>query len=305
MNKKFLAYLKLITVIILWGSNYHVAKFLVSDSDVYTISFFRFFLASILIWLIYYKHRHNNTKITVKNIILTFFVGLVGIFAYNIFFLKAETLISANNVAILYALTPSISVIFSRIFLKQQITLMGYMGILIALVGAILVILFSQKSCNQFICFDLLKQISYGQVLALLAAVCMASYNILNKKSAQNGLDPLSITAFSTTFGAILLFLTYLQYGNSISYFFNHGIKFWGAMIYISLFATVIGYKWYSESIRDIGVDKSAVFLNGVPLSAVIIGMIFFNDIVNIKIILSGCIIILGVLLTNYCVRKK
>ncbi len=304
MNKKLLSYLKLIIVIVLWGGVYHVAKFLVKDNDIYTISFIRFLLASLLLSLLYYKHKNVNVIITKKNLVLTFFVGLVGVFAYNIFFLHAETLIPANDVAILYALTPCFTVLFSRVFLKQKINIMGYVGIIFALMGAVLVVLFSQKSCHKFICFDFLNRISSGQLFALIAAICMSSYNILNRKAAQNGLDPLTITTFSTIFGTFLLFLMYIKYGNTFEHLLNNGVEFWLAMIYISVFATVIGYKWYSESIRDIGVDKSAVFLNGVPFSAILIGIIIFDDIISIKVIMSGFIIILGVLTTNYYIKK-
>ena len=54
-NNKIIAYVKLICVILIWGGVYHVAKFLVSDTDIFTIAFIRFFIASFVSLLLYYK----------------------------------------------------------------------------------------------------------------------------------------------------------------------------------------------------------------------------------------------------------
>lgn len=307
MNNKLLGYLKLLGVILVWGGMYHVAKFLVIDTDVYTVSFIRFISAAVVLLILYYrKHKHVTIVRPRNQWWLLFWIGFVGIFLYNILFFTAETLIPANNVAILYAVTPCMIVLLGVTFLKNKVSMLGYIGIVVALLGTIGVISLSESSCGgKFLCSSLLTHLSLGQVIALLASLSMAIYSILNKKAAQMNLDPLCITTFSTVFGAICLFITFLVFGEPAHNLLHKPWTFWLAMFYTSIFVTVIGYKWYTEAIRDIGVGQTAVFLNGVPLSAVLIGIVFLGQLLSIGMMIFGLIVITGVLITNYAGNKK
>ena len=302
-----MAYLKLISVILLWGGVYHVAKFLVSDTDIWTVAFLRFSSAGVVL-LIMYRSRHRRIIVhrPTRHWRMLFLIGLIGIFGYTTLFFAAESLIPANNVAILYAFTPCITAILSKFFLKQQIPKFAYVGIIVALLGTIVVISLSEISCNgELICTGLVQHLSLGQILAILASICMCIYNILNKKAAMMNLDPMTITTFSAVFGAILLFFAFWAFGAPAHNLLHKSFTFWLAMFYTSIFATVISYKWYSEAIKYIGIGQTAVFLNGVPLSTVLIGVILLGQSINPKIAIAGLVIILGVLITNYAVNKQ
>lgn len=304
---KLHGYLKLFGVIVIWGGVYHVAKFLVQDTDVYTVAFIRFISAAIVLLMLYYKkHKYISIVRPRNQWWLLFWIGFVGIFLYNILFFTAETLIPANNVAILYAVTPCIIVLLSTIFLKNKVSMLGYLGIAIALFGTIGVISLSESSCaGKFLCSSLLTHLSLGQIIAFLASVSMAIYSILNKKAAHMNLDSLCITTFSTVFGAICLFITYLIFGEPAHNLLHKPLTFWLAMFYISIFATVIGYKWYSDAINNLGVGQTAVFLNGVPLCAVLIGVVFLGQSLSAGMMVFGLVVISGVLITNYAGNKK
>lgn len=306
-NVKFMAYIKLVSVILLWGGVYHVAKYLVSDTDIWTVAFIRFFSAAIVLLFIYYR-RHKRILITRprSHWQMLFLIGFIGIFGYTTLFFAAESLIPANNVAILYAFTPCITVLLSRFFLKQQISKLAYVGIVVALLGTIVVISLSESACNgKIICTDLVKHLSLGQILAVLASICMCLYNILNKRAVAMNLDPMTITTFSAVFGAILLFFTFWVFGAPAHTLLHKSFTFWIAMFYTSIFATVISYKWYSEAIRYIGIGQTAVFLNGVPLSTVLIGVVLLGQSISSGIVVAALVIISGVLITNYAVNKQ
>ncbi|MFN7095881.1 MAG: DMT family transporter, partial [Burkholderiales bacterium] len=216
-GNKLVAYLKLIAVVIIWGGNYHAAKYLVKDTDIYTVSFLRFALAALMLLFIQHnKHGAMGYKKSPIQWWMLIAIGFVGIFIYNIFFFGAESLIPANNVAILYAFTPCITVVFSSIFLKQKISCLGYVGVIIALVGTIGVINTSDTNCGKFFCGELFRHLSLGELLAILATVSMSCYNILNRKAALMNLDPLHITTFGAVFGAIFLFITFLLFGGKV-----------------------------------------------------------------------------------------
>ncbi len=299
-NTTFIAYVKLFTVILTWGSVYHFAKILVTDTDIYTVAFVRFFIASIILLLLYYKKNKTIKFIQSKQeYTLLLLIGFFGIFLYNLLFFKAESLIPANDVAILYSLTPCITVILGVFIFKNKLNIFSYIGLIIALFGAILTLTLSNAECHDKLTCTHITDLSFGAFIAITASFSMAVYSILNKKASYLKIDTLSITTISTIIGTILLFITFLLYGAPPSNLLHKDFNFWFAMFYVAVFSTVLGYSWYIDSIRDLGVAKTVVFLNGVPLSSIIIGAIAFNQFISIAVLFSGLIIITGVTITN------
>ncbi len=307
MNNKnvVVGYTKLIVVIRIWGGVYHVAKFLTTDTDPFTLSFIRFALASIILLIL---HHNNNGfagfKKTRSEWLVLFLIGFFGVSLYNLFFFAAESLISANVVAIIYSLTPCITVYLGSVFLKQRVSMGGYVGILIALAGAVGVISFSDGDCGKFFCSALFKHISLGQIFAILASICMAIYSILNKRASQMNISSLTITTFGSVFGMIFLFIPFLLWGDAKS-ILSKSWMFWLAMGYTSILSTVIAYKWYSDAIQEIGMSQTVVCQNGIPFATIMIGTLFYGQWVTLGVFTSGAIIILGVIVTHFSVNRQ
>ena len=299
MKNIYIGYAKLVLVILIWGGNYHVAKYVVDDSDPFTVSFIRWFIASVILFVIYWrKHGILGFRKPSSDWKILFLVSLFGVSIYNLLFFSAEVFLPASMVAILYAFTPCITVMLGAIFLKQRVNFYAWCGIIVAMCGAIAVINLSSPTCGKVFCIGLFSNVSFGQILAILASVSMAIYTILNKQASQLQLDSLTITTFSSIFGAVILFIPALFFGDLASVVHN-SLMFWVAMAYVSILATVLSYHWYCDAIREIGTCKTTVFQNGVPLAAVILGIVFLGQIISMEIIIAGCIIVLGVLITN------
>ena len=82
-------------------------------------------------------------------------------------------------------------------------------------------------------------------------------------------------------------------------------IEFWGSMLYIAAFATVIAYVWYLGALEEIGVYKTAVFQNTLPFLVIFIGFLFYGETISILSLLFGGVVFLGVYMTNAAVNKK
>ncbi|MCC2624616.1 MAG: hypothetical protein K0R14_489 [Burkholderiales bacterium] len=306
-NKKSLAYIKLIAVILIWAGVYHVAKYLVNSTDAFTIAFLRFLIASIILLGIYFA-KHGVKGAFVKpdsHWVMLWLIGLIGIFSYNLFFFGAESLISANKVAIFFAFSPCITVILNRIILKEKIFPLAYVGIVIALLGTIGVINTSQKTDPAYVCLTDIHPKHWGEFLAILSAFAMAGYNVLNKKASRLGLDALTITTFSSLIGTLFLFITFVLFGGKVIDIIHKPLQFWVAMLYISILATVVGYKWYSNAICELGVGQASIFQNSIPFVTVLIGVAVLGNTISPDVILSGIVIIIGVILTNITTFKK
>ena len=49
-------------------------------------------------------------------------------------------------------------------------------------------------------------------------------------------------------------------------------------LAYLGILATVIAFNWYYEGIKEIGAAKAAIFINLVPMFAIIFGTIFLQE---------------------------
>ena len=301
INSRKIAYCKIIATVIIWAGVYHVAKYLSGLADVASIALVRFLLASIVLFVFYRPGKTLQvTSVTRAHWIMLMLIGFFGIAAYNVLFFAAEKRISADNVAIIYAFAPCLTVLLSMIFLKQRLSSLGYLGIAIALVGTMGVLGVSNPECGQLFCRAELHTMSLGQVYAILAMLSFAMYCVLVKKAILMRLDSIVITKLGTLCGAVLLLINYLFFGGSVIAFLHHGWVFWLGMLYTSVIATAVSYKWYNDVISVLGVPETVVFQNGVPFFTILIGIVITGSGVSWLEFVCGVVIVTGVLVTNY-----
>ncbi len=300
------AYTKLILAITSFAGVYQVAHYLVAYMEPITLGFTRYFIASIILLIALKKYRgHIFNKAQFKsNWLLLISIGLFGIGLYNLAFLASEKYISGSMVAIIFSFSPCLTAFLGSLIFKQRVTIIGYLGMFIALVGTIGVINYASPTCGKFYCFNIFSHISKGEFYAIILCILAAVFSILNKKASIQKIDSLTITTYAAVFGALTLFIFVMMFGD-FSNFWHKPYKFWFAMFYISVIGSVLAYFWYSEAIAQLGISKVAVFLNGVPFTTVLIGFILLNQPISFSEIGCGLIIIIGVIITNYAVNRR
>lgn len=303
-NKLTVAYIKLSLSILLWGGVYQVGKIAISQLDVYTLAFVRYFLASIGFCIIL---KINNGKLVHKlnknQLHALLVTGFFGVFLYNIVFFTAERLIAPNVVAMLFSFTPCISMMLAYLFLKTSVRPRALIGILIALLGTIGVINYSNTQCGQFFCANMFVDMSWGQIFAILCSLFMAIFNISGRNACQLKIPPMVITTYSSLIGCFFLLILFLIFGDwtTLKHISDDGIF---SLFYLAVFGTVLPYIWYTEALNTIGVSKTSIFQNGVPISSVLLGFIFFDQSISLAVLVSGIVVILGVLFTNLTMTK-
>ncbi|MCC2624699.1 MAG: cytochrome [Burkholderiales bacterium] len=304
LNNTQIAYLKIIIAMFFWGGAYHAAKFVVVDLDPYTSSAVRWGIAAIILVCMLFKQKSfSGFMQPLRFWPLIIAIGFFAICLYNLFFFAAEAILPANLVAIIISFTPCITVIFSRVFFKEPLNLLTIIGVLTAFLGAVFAINLSQSGCGHIWCSNLLHNLNYGELMAFMTAIGSAVYSLLLKKSAKMGMDGLTITALSSTVGAIFLIIIAAFKGNYLA-LFSLSLHTWWLMLYLAVFASVIGYKWYSDGVKELKVSQAVIFINTIPLASIIVGILFFNTQVGMLFFLSAIMVVIGVIITNYSLTR-
>lgn len=302
MNKSLVkGYSKIILALFFWASLYHIAPIPLSYVDIYMVGFIRYALASLIFLAVHYHFTKTFfPRLNLKQWLYVIAVGFFGVFLYNVSFLWAEKLISGNIVAIIFAFTPCVITILSSYLFKMKVNQQAKVGILVALLGTIGIVLFSNgiSECLNGI------HISLGEVLSLLAVLCFAAYAILGKCCVREHIHMITINTYGAIVGMIM-FGAISVFKGEFSTLGHADLKFWGSMIYIAAFATVIAYVWYLGALEEIGVYQTAVFQNMLPFFVIIIGFIFCGETISPIALIFGGVVFLGVYLTNAAVNKK
>ena len=192
-NRGFYHAMALVAVII-WGTTFVSTKTLLAEglspSD---IMFYRFLLAYVVLWA-YRPGLYLPRNLRDEGLFI-----LAGISGGSLYFWTENTALDltlASNVALLLATAPILTVLLSRLFLKEQrIHKALIAGSLLALIGATCVIY-----NGQFI----LQIHPLGDLLSIAAALSWAVYNIC-LKYLDGQYDTLTITRKVFFYGVITL----------------------------------------------------------------------------------------------------
>ncbi|MBF0259244.1 MAG: DMT family transporter, partial [Desulfamplus sp.] len=123
------------------------------------------------------------------------------------------------------------------------------------------------------------------------------AYSLIGKQ-VMGELSPLVSVCYSSVAGTVMLFFPAAIYGNFDEVFSYSGMD-WFSLFYLAFFGTVIGFLWYYEGIKEIGAMKSSVFINFVPVSAIVFSYLMLNEPVGKSLLIGAVLVISGVFSTN------
>ena len=273
-----------------WGGTFVAGRSLAQTVGPFSAAFFRFVIASI--FLVFLLRRAEGPLIwPEKNqIIPVIFLGLTGALLYNFFFLKGLKMIEAGRASVIIANNPIFIALFSAYFFKERLNLVKVTGIIISVGGAIIVISRGQV-------FEILQGgLGLGE---LYIFGCVASWVVFSLigKAVMEDLSPLRSVAYSSIAGTFFLAAPALFDGGFS--FLHYSLLEWANIFYLGFFGTVLGFLWYYQGIRKIGPTRAGLFINFVPISAILLAFLFLREPVTISLLIGTVLVSSGVYLTN------
>lgn len=71
------------------------------------------------------------------------------------------------------------------------------------------------------------------------------------------------------------------------------------SLLYLGVLGTVVAFNWYYEGIQAVGAAKASIFINLVPIFAIVFGIAFLQESFSPILLVGGCLVIIGVSLVN------
>jgi len=285
-------YLKLIATVFFWGSNFAAGKIAIQSFGPYSTAFLRFSVGASILMVMLYNQERKIPKLSLNQWKWAIISGILGVLLYNLCFFIGLQYMPTVRASLIVAFSPITITLGSALFFGEKVTLLKWFGILVSILGALVVIVRGDFS-------NLLAQSTWGigEWFIFGAVVSWTAYTLLAKLALQ-AMPAITLSAFSAFVGCVLLFIPAWQHGlfESLS---QASWQSYVAVIYMGAAATALGFIWYYDAVRLIGVTKAAIIGNLTPVFAVIIAITFLGEQLTIPTIIGGALVLVGIVLTN------
>ena len=271
----FIHILMAISVPLIWGTGFVVAKGAISEFPPILLMAFRFLVTSlVLVWF---------AKVPFGQLRALFLIAIVAsAIQYSLTFTGLRGL-DAGFAALIVQLEVPFLVILSAILLGEKASLRKWMGIIIAFAGVGLLI--GKVEFNN----------AWGSVALVVAGAFTWAVGQIYVRKLKN-IDGLTTTAWIAIFATPQLFIMSLIFEtNQMEFIENASVSVWWSVLYLGVIMTALGYYFWNTLIRTYAIEKVAPFLLLLPVFSLIGGVLFLGELISIAKISGGLIVILGV----------
>jgi drug/metabolite transporter (DMT)-like permease len=284
-------YLKLVLTAIFWGGTFIAGRQVAQDLGPFSIAFLRFTMASVLLLSLTRVQEGRFPRVSLGQLVLVVLLHLTGVFAYNALFFKGLSLIEASRASLIVATCPAVIAIASVLFLRERLAPLQAVGIPLSIVGAAVVI--AKGDLRGIVAGG----VGLGELCILGCVLNWAAYSLLGRVALRR-LSPLVSVSYSSLAGAIALLLPAFYEGLTRT-IPAASVLDWTSIAYLAVCGTVIGFVWFYQGVQRIGATRAGLFINFVPISAVILAFFLLREPITWSLAAGAILVLSGVYLTN------
>jgi drug/metabolite transporter (DMT)-like permease len=283
---------------IIWSGNFIVSRYAINLAGPMSIALFRWTIATITMFPFAFSNLKAEWPIFKENKLYFFLMGLIGFAVYNTLIYSAGHYATAINMALFGStVNPIVAALLGAWLVNEKLHWKNISGILLCIIGTLY--LLTKGDINNILSF----QFGTGDLWMIAAGVCFGSYNVFVKKKPQ-GISNNSFLLCLFMIGATLLLpgaLYEMKYVQPVVY---NTHLLW-VVLYIGIGNSTISYLIWSNAIQKIGAGKASLFLTLGPILSSFEAVLFLNERFNQAQIVSGIIIITGIVINTWPTTNK
>lgn len=289
-------YFRLFLTTTIWGGAFVAGKIATASLHPISVAFFRFFGASLILFPLWRWKERNVPAPTKNDWGLLALLGLTGVFLYNVCFFIATKYAPIVKSSLVIAVNAPLITLFSALFLKEKMTAKSVLGMIMALFGAVYIITNGQPS--------VLIQLGLAPIDIVLVGACLSwsVYSVVGKVVMKK-YSPLASTTYATGFGTLFL-APFALYYTSFASVKESSWEVWLSILYVAVIVSVLSFVWWYNGIQKVGASTASIFINVMPISAAVMGTIFFHEHLT-RIHIIGALFVFGGILFNIYSRKE
>ncbi len=294
MTNKVKAHLALITGNIIYGLNYVIAKGIMPEYiSPKGVIFWR--VLGALIFFTIYNLFWGKEKVDKKDLLRLAACGLFGVAINQILFFEGLNLSTPINASILMTSSPIITSIFAFFLIKERLTFMKAIGIILGTTGATAIILMGGN-------FSLSSDLFLGNLFLFLNAASFALYLVIAKPLLVK-YKTMTVIRWVFIFGAIYALPICAKPALEVNYH-SFDLKAWASMFYIMFAVTIVAYLLVSSSLKHVSPIVASSYIYTQPFIASVVAIFIIGDRLTLIEIVSASLIFAGVYFVSRQKRK-
>ena len=289
MSDRRAAYVTLVAGMIAFGGTWPAGKVAADHVPPAVIAVARFASAALLLWLWARLSGRPVPRPRRADLPLVLVLGATVVFAYNLFFLYGVRHAPAADGSVLVpGLNPCVTMLLAWPVAGEAPTRRALAGLAVALAGIVVV-------ADPAGGIDSTRLV--GDALFLGAAVSWAVYTLAGRRAiARYG--SVRANVYATVCGAILLVpVSFLDGGWSP--LAGAPARAWGAIAYLSVGGTVLGFVAFYEGVRLIGSASASSFALLVPIFGVVSSVVVVGERLRPSLAAGGALVLVGLWLAE------
>jgi drug/metabolite transporter (DMT)-like permease len=287
------AYAGLSVATVCWAAAFILGKVVLREMTPLALGTWRYVVATSLLLPVVLRSRRGGTaslaQVRGAALPLAVMVCFGGIL-YPWLFLGALARTSAANTALLIALNPVLTLLLSPL-VGERLERARLVGAGLAFGGAILVI--SRGDLGELLAL----RIDAGDLLALGAAACWATFNLASRPVVDR-VPPSSVNLAVFSGGALAMCLLGAA-EHPLAQLGRASAPALASIVAMALLSSVVAGQLFLVGVREAGVGRAVVFIYLVPVLTALASVVLLGEALSAAQVVGGGAVLAGLLLTT------
>jgi len=285
--------IKLYTAIVLsmvfWSFSFIWTRVAIHSFHPMTLITLRLAIASLLL-LVVARSRGKLQKLRKKDIKWFVMLAFFEPFLYYVGETYGLTMVESTLAAVIVSTIPLFAPMLAFVILREKIGLSNIIGIVVSLVGVFFVI---YEPGGGFRVNPLGVALLF---LAVFAAICYAT--VLRKIPTYY--SNMSVIFYQSSLGLLFFIPTFFLTGYSSISTLKVSAESLTALLMLSVFASVIAFVLFAGAVRKVGVTRTNVFVNLIPVFTAILSWVILDELLTVSKWIGIFIVVIGLFVSQW-----
>ncbi len=293
ITRRFHVVLAFALVYVFWGSTYLGIRVAVEHVPPILLAGIRFTIAGGLMLAFCQLTHRGPTAVTRRQLAQLALIGFILLGVSNVVLAWAELYVPTGLAALIVAVVPIWFLLIEQFILPtgDRVNAWGLGGIVLGALGVV-VLLWPKLGAAHA-----LGWMEFGACVSLLgSSFCWAFGSVLSRRW-KVPVDPLVASGWQMLSAGVIDSIAALALGQHHRAIWN--ATAWGAIFYLVVFGSWVGYSAYIWLLRHVPTSKVATYAYVNPVVAVFLGWVFLGESVDRYIVAGAAIIVPAVALVT------
>ncbi|ADQ78228.1 protein of unknown function DUF6 transmembrane [Paludibacter propionicigenes WB4] len=282
-------YSAIVLSMVFWSFSFIWTRVAIHSFQPMTLITLRLILASLLLFVVL-KSTGRFQKLRRKDVKWFLSLAFFEPFIYYVGETYGLTMVESTLAAVIVSTIPLFAPVVAFVVLRERISWSNIVGIVVSLIGVFFVIYEPTGG---------LKANPQGVALlflAVFAAICYAT--VLRK--VPDYYNNMSVIFYQSLLGLLFFIPTFLV----TDYPTIHTLRVSGesliALFMLSVFASVIAFVLFAGAVRKVGVTRTNVFVNLIPVFTAILSWVILDEILTLSKWIGIVIVVVGLFVSQW-----